>query len=246
MRPRLVVESTDDDDPCADDGNRDCRCGRTRGAARRGTPGTTACRGGSARAGRSGRSKPARCDAATRSYPPPPGASDIPGLEIAGTIARVSSNAGRWHEGDRICALVSGGGYAEDRAAPSVQCLPLPHGMDTVTAAAIPEAFFTVWTNLFQRGGLRAAERALIHGGTSGIGTTAIQLACAFDAIVFATAGSDAKCDACRRLGAALAINYRNQDFAEVVRAETSGAGVDVILDIIGGDYLPGTWNASR
>ena len=160
-------------------------------------------------------------------YPPPPGASDIPGLEIAGTIVWISSNA-----------LVSGGGYAEYCSVPAVQCLPVPDGMDTVTAAAIPEAFFTVWTNLFQRGGLRAGERALIHGGTSGIGTTAIQLARAFDAVVFATAGSEEKCDACRRLGAALAINYRNQDFAEVVRVETSGTGVDVILDIIGGDYF--------
>jgi NADPH2:quinone reductase len=171
-------------------------------------------------------------------YPPPPGASDIPGLEIAGTIVWVPSNAGRWQVGDRVCALVSGGGYAEYCTVPAVQCLPVPDGMDTVTAAAIPEAFFTVWTNLFQRGGLRAGERALIHGGTSGIGTTAIQLARAFDAVVFATAGSEEKCDACLRLGAALAINYRNQDFAEVVRAETSGTGVDVILDIIGGDYF--------
>jgi NADPH2:quinone reductase len=171
-------------------------------------------------------------------YPPPPGASDLPGLEIAGTIVWVPSNGGRWRVGDRVCALVSGGGYAEYCAAPAVQCLPVPHGMDAVTTAAIPEAFFTVWTNLFQRGGLRGGERVLIHGGTSGIGTTAIQLARVFDAVVFATAGSDEKCDACRRLGAALAINYRSEDFAEVVRAETSGAGVDVILDIIGGDYF--------
>ena len=174
-------------------------------------------------------------------YPPPPGASDIPGLEIAGTIVWVPSNGGRWHVGDRVCALVTGGGYAEYCAAPAVQCLPVPHGMDAVTAAAIPEAFFTVWANLFQRGGLRAGERALVHGGTSGIGTTAIQLARVFDAIVFATAGSEEKCDACRRLGAALAINYRTEDFTEVVRAETSGAGVDVILDIIGGDYFART-----
>ena len=171
-------------------------------------------------------------------YPPPPGASDIPGLEIAGTIVRAPSTGGRWQVGDRVCALVSGGGYAEYCAAPAVQCLPVPHGMDAVTAAAIPEAFFTVWTNLFQRGGLRAGERALIHGGTSGIGTTAIQLARVYDAVVFATAGSEEKCDACRRLGASLAINYRSEDFAEVVRVETSGAGVDIILDIIGGDYF--------
>ena len=171
-------------------------------------------------------------------YPPPPGASDIPGLEIAGTIVLVPSTEGRWHIGDRVCALVAGGGYAEYCAAPAVQCLPIPGGMDGITAAAIPEAFFTVWANLFQRGGLRAGERALIHGGTSGIGTTAIQLARAFDAVVFATAGSDDKCDACRRLGAAVAINYRKEDFGEVVHAATSGAGVDVVLDIIGGEYF--------
>ena len=171
-------------------------------------------------------------------YAPPPGASDIPGLEIAGTIVFVPSDGGRWHLGDRVCALVAGGGYAEYCAVPAVQCLPSPNGMDGVPAAAIPEAFFTVWTNLFQRGGLRAGERALIHGGTSGIGTTAIQLARVFDAIVFATAGSEEKCDACRRLGAAVAINYRTEDFAEVVRAATSGAGVDVVLDIIGGEYF--------
>jgi NADPH2:quinone reductase len=171
-------------------------------------------------------------------YPPPPGASDIPGLEIAGTILFVSSNGGRWHVGDRVCALVAGGGYAEYCAVPAVQCLPIPDGMDGVTAAAIPEAFFTVWTNLFQRGALRAGERVLIHGGTSGIGTTAIQLARIFDAVVFATAGSEEKCDACRRLGAALAINYRREDFAEVVRTATAGAGVDVVLDIIGGEYF--------
>ena len=171
-------------------------------------------------------------------YPPPPGASDIPGLEIAGTIVLVPSNEGRWHIGDRVCALVAGGGYAEYCAAPAVQCLPIPGDMDGITAAAIPEAFFTVWANLFQRGGLRAGERALIHGGTSGIGTTAIQLARAFDAVVFATAGSDEKCDACRRLGAAVAINYRKEDFGEVVHAATSGAGVDVVLDIIGSEYF--------
>ncbi len=171
-------------------------------------------------------------------YAPPPGASDIPGLEIAGTIVATGLAETRWHVGDLICALVSGGGYAEYCVAPSVQCLPLPDGTDIVSASAIPETFFTVWTNLFQRGGLRPRERTLIHGGTSGIGTTAIQLAHALDATVFATAGSDAKCEACRRLGASVAINYRDADFVEVVRRETSGAGVDVILDIIGGDYL--------
>jgi putative PIG3 family NAD(P)H quinone oxidoreductase len=171
-------------------------------------------------------------------YPPPRGASDIPGLEISGTIASVHSDTKRWHAGDRICALVVGGGYAEYCIAPAVQCLPIPDGMDAVSAAAVPETFFTVWTNLFQRGGLRPGERVLIHGGTSGIGTTAIQLARAFDAIVFATAGSDVKTVACRRLGAAVAINYNTEDFVDAVRGETSGAGVDVILDIIGGEYF--------
>ncbi len=171
-------------------------------------------------------------------YPPPPGASDIPGLEIAGTIVEVDANAPRWRTGDRVCALVSGGGYAEYCVAPAVQCLPIPGNMTVVSAAAIPETFFTVWTNLFRRGGLQPGERVLIHGGSSGIGTTAIQLAHASESMVFATAGSDAKCEACRRLGADVAVNYRNQDFVEVVRRETSGAGVDVILDIMGGDYF--------
>lgn len=171
-------------------------------------------------------------------YPPPPGASEIPGLEIAGTIVAATAG-GRWQPGDRVCALVSGGGYAEYCAVPSVQCLRIPAGLDAVAAAAIPETFFTVWTNLFGRGGLHAGQRVLIHGGTSGIGTTAIQLARAFDAMVFATAGSPEKCEACRRLGAAVAINYRIDDFTEVIRRETSGAGVDVVLDIIGGDYFP-------
>ena len=171
-------------------------------------------------------------------YPPPPGASDIPGLEVAGTIVALGTGVSMLSAGDRVCALVSGGGYAQYCAAPAVQCLPIPAGLDAVSAAALPETFFTVWTNLFQRGGLCAGERALVHGGTSGIGTTAIQLARAFDAIVYATAGSDAKCDACRRLGAAVAINYRNEDFVEAVKRETGGAGVDVILDIVGGDYV--------
>jgi len=164
-------------------------------------------------------------------YPPPPGASDIPGLEVAGTIP---------DEGDRsVCALVAGGGYAEYCVAPAPQCLPIPAGLDVIHAAAIPETFFTVWTNVFQRGRLAAGEHILIHGGTSGIGTTAIQLARAFGATVYATAGSDEKCDACKALGTALAINYREQDFVEAIREATSGRGVDVILDIVGGDYLP-------
>ncbi len=171
-------------------------------------------------------------------YPPPPGASDIPGLEVAGTIVEVDSHAQRWRVGDRVCALVAGGGYAEFCVAPAVQCLPIPGDMAVASAAAVPETFFTVWTNLFRRGGLQPGERVLIHGGTSGIGTTAIQLARASECTVFATAGSDAKCDACRQLGADVAINYRTQDFGEVVRRETSGEGVNVVLDIIGGDYF--------
>jgi len=171
-------------------------------------------------------------------YPPPPGASDIPGLEIAGTVEALGEGVTTLRAGDRVCALVAGGGYAEFCAVPAVQCLRIPEGLDIVSAAAIPETFFTVWTNLFQRGALRAEERALIHGGTSGIGTVAIQLAHAFGAIVFATAGSPEKCAACRQLGAAVAINYNEDDFVEVVRRETDGAGVNVILDIIGGDYV--------
>jgi putative PIG3 family NAD(P)H quinone oxidoreductase len=172
-------------------------------------------------------------------YPPPPGASDLPGLEVAGTIASVGAAVTRWTVGDRVCALVAGGGYAEYCAAPAPQCLPVPTGMTMTAAAAVPETYFTVWTNLFQRGGLRAGEHALIHGGTSGIGTTAIQLARAFGATVYATAGSADKCAACVRLGAAVAIDYHSEDFVAVVREQTGGRGVDVILDIIGGDYLP-------
>lgn len=171
-------------------------------------------------------------------YPPPPGASDIPGLEIAGTVI-ATRGEGRWQEGDRVCALVSGGGYAELCAAPAPQCLPLPRGLDAVRAAAIPETYFTVWTNLFQRAGLRPGERVLIHGGTSGIGSTAIQLARAFGATAYATAGTDEKCRACLELGAAGAVNYRTEDFVEAVRRLTGDEGVDIVLDIIGGDYLP-------
>jgi NADPH:quinone reductase len=172
-------------------------------------------------------------------YPPPRGASDIPGLEIAGHVAALHPGdpSGRWSVGDHVCALVAGGGYAEYCVAPAGQCLPVPAGMDTVTAAAIPETFFTVWSNLFERGRLQRGERVLVHGGTSGIGTTAIQLAHVSGAMVFATAGSAGKCAACVRLGADVAINYKSQDFVEVVRAATDGAGVDLILDIVGGDY---------
>jgi NADPH:quinone reductase len=171
-------------------------------------------------------------------YPPPPGASDIPGLEVAGEIVETNGHT-RWVPGDRVCALLAGGGYAEFCAAPGVQCLPLPAGLDAVRAAAIPETYFAVWANLFQRGGLRQGESVLIHGGTSGIGSTAIQLARAFGATAFATAGSDEKCAACRRIGAAEAINYRTEDFVTRVKSLTSSEGVDVVLDIIGGDYFP-------
>jgi NADPH2:quinone reductase len=170
-------------------------------------------------------------------YPPPSGASDLPGLEVAGTIESVGVDAARWHAGDRVCALVAGGGYAEYCAAPAPQCLPIPKGFSSDQAAALPETFFTVWTNLFQRAGLRAGELVLVHGGTSGIGTTAIQLARAFGATVFATAGSDEKCAVCERL-AATAINYKTQDFVQAVRARTSNRGVDIVLDIVGGDYV--------
>jgi putative PIG3 family NAD(P)H quinone oxidoreductase len=171
-------------------------------------------------------------------YAPPPGASDIPGLELAGTIEQVGPEVSDWHAGDRVCALVAGGGYASLCVAPSAQCLPVPAGLSSVEAAALPETFFTVWTNVFERGGLRRGETFLVHGGSSGIGTTAIQLATAFGATVFATAGTAAKCAACERLGARRAINYREEDFVAVVADETSGRGVDLILDMVGGDYV--------
>jgi NADPH:quinone reductase len=172
-------------------------------------------------------------------YPPPRGASDLPGLDIAGTIAAVGPDTPRWREGDRVCALVAGGGYAEFCTAPVPQCLPIPSGYDAAEAAAIPETFFTVWTNLFGRARLRETENAqvLVHGGTSGIGTTAIQLARAFGARVFATSGSDEKCAACERLGAT-AINYRTSDFVASIAEHTSRRGVDIILDVMGGEYL--------
>ena len=171
-------------------------------------------------------------------YPPPPGASDIPGLEVAGTISACGSGALRWREGDQVCALVSGGGYAEYCAVPDVQCLPIPSTVDLVSAAGMPEAFFTVWTNVFERGRLRAGESFLVHGGASGIGTTAIQMARAFGARVFATAGTDEKVAACERLGAERAINYKTGDFASALMPLTGGGGVDVILDMVGAPYF--------
>ena len=171
-------------------------------------------------------------------YPPPPGTTDIPGLELSGEVVAAPGNAGFADE-DAICALVAGGAYAEYCAVPVEQCLPIPRGVSPAHAAAIPETYFTVWTNLFDRGRLREGETVLVHGGTSGIGTTAIQLARAFGATVIATAGSSEKCDACRSLGAQVAIDYKQSDFVAEVRGATAGRGVDVVLDIIGGEYLP-------
>src|SRR5881296_2730189 len=171
-------------------------------------------------------------------YPPPPGASDIPGLEVAGTVDRIGPDVTGWKIGDAVCALVAGGGYAEYCVAPAPQCLPAPRSLDLVEAAAIPETFFTVWTNVFERGRLKAGESLLVHGGASGIGTTAIQLARARGARVFATAGSAEKCAACERLGAERAINYREADFLDAVRAATGGRGVDVVLDMMGAEYF--------
>ena len=172
----------------------------------------------------------------TGNYPPPPGASPVLGLEVSGTIAAVGENVGDWREGQEVCALVTGGGYAEFCAVPAPQCLPVPRGLGLVEAAALPETFLTVWTNVFERGRL-IRESFLVHGGSSGIGTTAIQLARAFGVRVFATAGSVDKCAVCQQLGAERAINYRREDFVSVVKEATGGSGVDVILDMIGGSY---------
>ena len=171
-------------------------------------------------------------------YPPPPGASDIPGLEVAGVVAALGDGVTGWSIGDPICALVAGGGYASLAAVPQEQCLPIPKGLTAIQAAGLPETFFTVWTNVFERGRLKAGETILIHGGTSGIGTTAIQLAHAFGARVLTTAGSEAKCEAARNLGAVAAFNYRTEDWVAAARHATGGRGVDLILDIVGGDYM--------
>ncbi len=169
-------------------------------------------------------------------YDPPKGASDLPGLEAAGEVVAVGAGAAGVAVGDQVCALLPGGGYAEYAATPAAHCLPVPAGLDLKQAACLPETFFTVWSNVFGRGGLQAGERFLVHGGSSGIGTTAIQLAREFGARVFATAGSEAKCQACLALGAERAINYREEDFVEVMRAE---GGADLVLDMVGGDYIP-------
>ncbi|WP_420717581.1 NAD(P)H-quinone oxidoreductase [Emcibacter sp.] len=171
-------------------------------------------------------------------YPPPPGASDIPGLEVSGTVVKTGDAVTTLNAGDNVCALVTGGGYAEYCVAPADTCLPAPDGFSLEEAAALPETFFTVWSNVFQRGQLKEGETFLVHGGTSGIGTTAIQLAKAFGATVIATCGSDEKCVACRDLGADLAINYNSQDFVEEAKNFTKGRGVDVLLDMVAGDYV--------
>jgi NADPH2:quinone reductase len=169
-------------------------------------------------------------------YDPPPGASDLPGLEAAGEVVAVGSGVEWPAKGDAVCALLPGGGYAEYVATPAAHCLPVPDGMGLREAACLPETFFTVWTNVFDRGALQAGERFLVHGGSSGIGTTAIQLASQFGARVFATAGTAEKCAACARLGAERAINYREEDFVAVLKGE---GGADLILDMVGGDYIP-------
>jgi len=171
-------------------------------------------------------------------YDPPPGASDLPGLEVAGRIAELGQGVSGWAVGDAVCALVAGGGYAEVCTAPAPQLLPVPAGLSMAEAAALPETVFTVWTNVFERGGLKPGESLLVHGGSSGIGTTAIQLARALGATVYTTAGSPEKCAACEKLGAARAIDYKAEDYAEVIRQATGGRGVDVVLDMVGGDYV--------
>jgi len=178
-------------------------------------------------------------------YPPPPGAPDILGLEIAGEVAATGPNATRFSVGTPVMALVPGGGYAEYTVAHESNALPIPAGLSIEEAGAIPETYFTVWTNVFDRGRLQSGETFLVHGGTSGIGTTAIQLAKAFGATVVATAGSDEKCDACLRLGADVAINYRHQDFVAVAKEATGGRGVDVILDMVGGSYIARNYDAA-
>jgi NADPH2:quinone reductase len=170
-------------------------------------------------------------------YPPPPGAPATPGLEVAGEVVAAGAGVTRWQVGDKVCALVGGGGYAEYCLAHEAHALPVPKGFSMVEASALPETFFTVWTNVFERGALKPGETFLIHGGTSGIGTTAIQLASIFGSTVIATAGSAEKCRACEKLGAH-AVNYREQDFVEEVKRLTGGRGADVILDMVGGDYI--------
>ena len=178
-------------------------------------------------------------------YPPPKGATDIPGLEIAGAVASLGAGVERWKIGDEVMALVVGGGYAQYCPAYESHCLPMPPSLSMTQAAAIPETFFTVWYNTFERGRLKAGETLLVHGGSSGIGTAAIQIAKAFGARVITTAGSAEKCEACRKLGADLAINYRNEDFVAATRTATAGKGADVVLDMVGGDYIERNYEAA-
>lgn len=178
-------------------------------------------------------------------YPPPPGASDLPGLEAAGIVKTVGDDVTRYQPGDMVCALTNGGGYAHYVAVDQGTVLPVPSGLTMAQAGGLPENYFTVWHNVFERGGLAAGETLLVHGGTSGIGSTAIQLAKAFGATVIATAGSDEKCAACRDLGAALAINYRETDFVAAVKEFTDGQGAHVILDMVGGDYVSRNYSAA-
>lgn len=176
-------------------------------------------------------------------YPPPPGAPDIPGLEIAGVVVAMGEGVRELATGERVCALVTGGGYAEYCVAAAPLCLPIPRGLSLIEAAALPETFFTVWTNVFDRGGLKAGERFLVHGGSGGIGTTAIQMAREFGALVFATAGGSEKCAFCERLGAS-PIDYKQEDFVDRIRILTAGQGVNLILDMIGGPYLQRNLNS--
>ena len=178
-------------------------------------------------------------------YPPPKGATEIPGLEIAGEVAAIGRNVTRWKQGDKVMALVVGGGYAEYCLAFEGHALPLPAMLPTIEAAAIPETFFTVWYNVFERGKLAKGETFLVHGGSSGVGTTAIQLAKAFGARIFTTAGTPEKCAACRKLGADLAINYKTEDFVALTKEATEGRGVDLILDMVGGDYIGRNYEAA-
>jgi NADPH:quinone reductase len=178
-------------------------------------------------------------------YPPPAGASDIPGLEIAGEVAAADGDVSEWKPGDRVTALVAGGGYAQYCPVHETNALPIPQGLSDVEAAAIPETFFTVWHNVFERGALKSGETLLIHGGSSGIGTTAIQLAKAFGAKVITTAGSPEKCDACRKLGADVAVNYRAQDFVAITKQATGGKGAELIVDMVGGDYIARNYEAA-
>jgi NADPH2:quinone reductase len=178
-------------------------------------------------------------------YPPPPGATEIPGLEIAGEVVALSPGARRWKLGDKVMALVVGGGYAEYCPAHESHCLSIPAGLSMTEAAAVPETFFTVWHNTFERGRLRSGETLLVHGGSSGIGTAAIQLAKAFGAKVITTAGSTEKCAACRTLGADVAVNYRSEDFVAATKTATNGKGADVVLDMVGGDYIERNYEAA-